>query len=398
MTHFSSSTALHNAQATVPGHRPGSALLACIEQHRATFQGQRVLITGASGFLGGHLTRALHHTGAIVTALDNPVWTSRDCFLDAPGWREEITMIEADSSDRRDMADLIIHGRFSLIFHLADAPASALLSAARLLPHDKQPLVIHAARNPIPVDEEHYGAGIIGLRLCHLFGPSDLDFEHLIPHALRNIFSYGESPELSMAAMEEFHDYLYVEDAVRALMSLANCPNCRGQLFELPGAHYGATPDVLREIVSQVSELQDESALIDPRCALAKHHWNRSIRIVPSRPDFEAHSSPRHDGSRLYEATGFEPATPFREALQLTAQFYAWYFSQIVLPKPRTRFGVPQLVHHQRSEPAFETVYTDDGLPVHVLNPHAHVRDKGASRAEQQRPRAFIIESVLPSN
>jgi FlaA1/EpsC-like NDP-sugar epimerase len=57
----------------IPDAWPGPALRATIEESRAFFHGKNVLVTGACGFVGGHLARALNAAGAAVTALDNSI-------------------------------------------------------------------------------------------------------------------------------------------------------------------------------------------------------------------------------------------------------------------------------------------------------------------------------------
>ena len=109
----------------------------------------------------------------------------------------------------------------------------------------------------------------------------------LIPKAMRNIFRDGEAPELYMNSVEHFRDYLFVEDAVRAYFHIARCHNCHGRVYNLPGALYASTPDVLREIVSHIGTLQQRAAEKDPDSHFANHRWNHSIQIVPSRPEFD---------------------------------------------------------------------------------------------------------------
>lgn len=387
MTHFQSSTILA-PQSAVLLDEMGEALCLSIERCRSAFEGQNVLVTGACGFLGGHLVRALHRAGAHVVASDCDTTSSHRLVLEAFGLTKTIRLVETLSEDRRALADVIVHGGFSTIFHLSSAPLPALCAAAQLLPRDKWPLIVHTSQ-----DHSDYPRHI-GLQLCHVFGAYDFDFESsTIAGAMRNIFRDGESPELAMNAMEAFQEYVFVEDAVRALLHLADSPVCSGGSYDLPGAYYGATADLLREIVLQVSLLQDEMALVEPRSPLAQHHWNRSIRIVPSKPKEADFSAPRHDGTRLCAEADYEPCTSLREGLQLTAQFYARYFSQLAPQQPGYQTAAPRL--QRPAEPAFETTYTDDGLPVYVLNPHAHVRDKGAPRVEERRPRAFVVESAL---
>jgi nucleoside-diphosphate-sugar epimerase len=429
----------------IPDGWPGPALRATIEESRSFFTGKTVLVTGACGFVGGHLVRALAYAGAIVTALDKDISPSRGCQLDLTGLRNEVTMVEADITDRAAMAEIVKNGAFSHIFHLAAGattvekamtdPYSTIMAntmgfvnlaeGARLLPAEKRPVVIYSSTDKVygeaeilPYTEEHDLGGVgvydaaklcadilagtyhkalgvptIVLRMCNIFGPYDLNFDYrLIPKAMRNIFRDGESPELYMNSLEHFRDYLFVEDAVRAYFHIARSPQCQGRVYNLPGAHYSATPDVLRDIVTHIGALQDELSIENPEAPLAQHHWNRSIRIVPSDPNLITISKQHLDGTRILNEACFEPKVSFKDGLEATAQFYLWYFSQIA---PSENPTTPEHTGISHPESTFEKTYTEDGLPVHILNPHALVRDKGEKPRESRRPRSFLIESPL---
>jgi nucleoside-diphosphate-sugar epimerase len=433
--------------AAIPDYWPGAALQQTIAESREFFAGKRVLVTGACGFVGGHLVRALHAAGAKVSALDKDTSPTRGCQLDLTGLRHEINMVEADITDRAAMADLVKNGGFSHIFHLAAGATTVekamgdpygtivantmgfvnLAEGARLLPQDERPVVIYSSTDKVygeaeilPYTEEHDLGGVgvydaaklcadilagtyhkalgvptIVLRMCNIFGPYDLNFDYrLIPKAMRNIFRDGESPELYMNSIEHFRDYLFVEDAVRAYFHIARNNCCQGRVYNLPGAHYSATPDVLRDIVSHIGTLQDELLVENPEAPLAQHHWNRSIRVVPSDPNLITISKQHLDGTRIQCEADFEPKTSFKDGLEATAQFYLWYFTQIA-PNQQTLAEAAVIAEPMRPANAFEAVYTDDGLPVHVLNPQMLMRDKGDSRREMRRPRAFVVESSV---
>lgn len=86
---------------------------------RADYEGRSVLVTGADGFIGSHLTEALVEAGANVTAL---------CLynaFDAMGWIDDLpkpvrASVNAVRGDVRDAALMqSLAARQEVIFHLA---------------------------------------------------------------------------------------------------------------------------------------------------------------------------------------------------------------------------------------------------------------------------------------
>jgi len=430
--------------ASIPDGWPSPALRATINESRPHFRGKRVLISGANGFVGGHLARAMHAAGAHVCALDCDFSPSRGTQLDLTGLRDDLELVEADICDRRTIADIVTDGGFSHIFHLAAGASTIeraiadpygtivantmgfvnLAEGARLCPESKRPIVVYASTDkvygeaqvlPYTEETELSGVGIydasklcadilaktyfralavptVVLRMCNIFGPYDLNCNYrLFPKAMRNIFRDGESPELYMNSVEHFRDYLFVEDAVRAYFHIARDPKCHGRVYNLPGARHISTPDVLREIVNSVAQFQDRALECAPDSPLAKHEWNRSIRIVPSDPNLITISKQHLDGTRIERETGFTPMTDFKTGLHATADFYLWYFSHIAPRSPQA--DAPEEPAAPHTEMGFEAVISEDGLPVQRLVPRA--RRPRKSGEDARKPRAFLRKERL---
>ncbi len=361
---------------------PSPALAESIDRDREFWTGKKALITGAFGFVGGHLSRALHAAGAHVTALDCNTRPAHGSQIDIAGLREKLEVVEADITDRVRMHEIVHRGRFDFIFHLAAGATTVekamhdpyatilantmgfvnLAEAARLLPSDKRPVLIYSSTDKVygeteelPYDEEkselrgvgvydaaklaadifsatyHQALGLdtIVLRMCNLFGPYDFNTNYrLIPKAMRDIFRSHDAPELYYSSLHHHRDYLYVEDAARAFMALAREPKCRGLVFNLPGVHYSPTPDVLRDVVDMVAALQEDALRSggDPR--LANLIWSRYIRLTHPVSGVVAISKQHLSGEKIKKIAGFTPSVSFQDGLRRTILFYLWYFNQ----------------------------------------------------------------------
>ena len=141
-----------------------------------SWQGKRVLVTGAGGFIGSHLTEALVAQGAQTRALVHYRSDGGWGWLDHSPHKDEVEVVAGDVRDRDSVA-LAMHGR-EFVFHLAaliaipysyHAPLSYVrtnvegtvnvLQAAReagveRLMHTSTSEVYGTARY-VPIDEEH---------------------------------------------------------------------------------------------------------------------------------------------------------------------------------------------------------------------------------------------------
>lgn len=239
--------------------------------------GARVLVTGASGFIGSHLCDGLIREQAIVHA------TSRT----PPSRGGDIAWHEADLADPNAVDNLVRDAAPDVIFHLAGlvtgergpelvlptfrAIAQAtvnLLSAA--LAHSRPRTILAGSLEELgpatngvgspyalakAAASEYgraahalYGLPVVHLRLPMIYGPGQRDETKLVPYAIRS-FTAGDTPTFTSG--DRVLDWLYVDDAVDAFLAAAVAPEIEGLTIDI-GTGRGVA---IRDIVSTLAEL-----------------------------------------------------------------------------------------------------------------------------------------------
>jgi UDP-glucose 4-epimerase len=305
----------------------------------------RCFVTGASGHLGVALTYELLRQGQEVAVLLRPS-SLREALKEA---LPQLTVIEGDLTRVDDLFSALEAFKPNIAFHLAwfgvanrfkDDPRQInqnLQSSLRLmelcaaagchtwvglgsqaeygrvdgvlsedlpaLPETTYGVVKHAVGS---VGEKLAAAlemRFVWLRLLATYGPHD-DPDHLIPFVVRSMLE-GKVPELT--AGEQIWDYLYVEDAARALWCVAEQSNARG-IFNL-GSGQGRT------VASIVEYLRGQ---IDPSLSTG-------LSRKPYAPQQIMHLQANIE--RLQAVTGWQPTTSLEEGLAKTV---AWYREHLI--------------------------------------------------------------------
>ncbi|MCS7252793.1 MAG: GDP-mannose 4,6-dehydratase [Armatimonadota bacterium] len=239
------------------------------------WKGRCVLVTGAAGFIGSWLTRALVELGANVIALVREI-SSMSLFKH---WRleERSTVVIGDVRDGDLLQRLISAYDVSVCFHLAAhslvgaaarAPCVAfdvnvrgtwtLLEACRLVgkvssvivassdkAYGEQPSLPYAEDMPLrptfPYETSKacadliaqcyatsYNMPVVILRCSNVYGGGDLNFSRIIPGTIKAAL-HGERP-LIRSDGTPMRDYVYIEDVVGAYI-LAAMKACEGSLI-----------------------------------------------------------------------------------------------------------------------------------------------------------------------
>lgn len=295
----------------------------------------RCLVTGGSGFLGSALTRRLVRWGHQVAVLsrDPRPWRLEDV-------RGSIAILQGDLRDPvralegATAPDVVFHLAWEKSNRRMDADDSvhfdvnlpATLALLAWLEERRVPRFVglgsclEYGRFAIPTYEDAvcepntaYGAAKLAagraalaartsaawVRPFWTYGPADAA-THLIP-AVAIALLGGESP--AVTAGEQRWDYLYLDDAIEAIVRLAAVESARG-VFNMSSGN--AVP--IRAIVSLVArEIGGPAA---PR-----------FGALPYPPGQTMHL--QGDITRLCETIGWTPAIPLAEGIRRTVAWYA---------------------------------------------------------------------------
>lgn len=295
----------------------------------------RALVTGAAGFLGGHLCRRLVDDGVEVHGLSRRPQSSRS---GVEWWQGDL----ADSSAiERIVADV----KPDVIFHAAGYTSAsrgldALLPSLRDIVVASVNLLVAAARSgPVPVvvagslEEPEPGADgvassayavakqaataygrmlvalhelpVVNLRLFMVYGPDQKDRRKLIPYVVNALLS-GERPNLSSGSRPV--DWVYVEDVVDAFVLAGQRPELAGEPLDVGSGKLVTVRDVVQMIVEAMgSDLEP--------------HFG----AVPDRPRETVRAA---DVETTRANLGWQPRTALADGIGTTIDWYRMEFER----------------------------------------------------------------------
>jgi len=340
----------------------------------ASFHGKNVLVTGGFGFVGSHVAKVLVELGARVTVLDLRTSPEVPSLLNQEGLRDQLTIVQGDLADVALVRKVVHEGAFTHLFNFAayatviekamenpyatimantmgwvnvmesartapTAPEVVFLSSTDKVYGEMDGEAYQEGKTPLRgigvYDAAKLAADVLGktynevfqlptvvLRMCNLYGPCDFNTGYrLIPKAMANLFSGDEplAPELYFDALEHKRDYLYIDDAVRAILLMTFHPECRGEVYNLKAVHYSGTPDVLRTVVQLAAERERHE---DPVRAGKILTNGITVRVRATESNAITIKNQHLDGSKLQAATGFTPLVDFQEGLRRTIEAY----------------------------------------------------------------------------
>lgn len=323
----------------------------------SAWYGRSVLVTGAGGFVGSWLARALVDMGAHVVCLQ---LRERHSNIEILGLRDRVEVVYGDLVDLDLLRRIVREHAVGSCFHLAAQP---LVQVANRSPldtfesnvrgtwnllealhevggverivvassdkaygdHETLPYTEDMPLNGLwPYDASKACADVVArsyarayelplavTRMANIYGGGDFNFSRIVPGTIRSAL-LGEDPVVRSDG-SPVRDYLHVDDAVSAYLTLADRvhePSVRGRAF-----NFGTnTPLSVLELVERILRLVGDE-LLSPNVLL-----RGKIRGEIDRQFL--------DSTSAHDVLGWQARVPLDDGL---VQATAWYREHLEL-------------------------------------------------------------------
>lgn len=315
----------------------------------SALNGRTVLVTGAAGFIGSHLTDRLLALGARVVAVDN-LSTGNEANLADANTQDGFTFVRADVNRFEEVAQIFSTHKIDYVFHYAafvgvknviERPLEvfkdidgikyllALAHAHRVrkfvfassseaygepveLPEREDGVLNVNADDPYGLTKlvgenmvhnywKRYGMAGTALRFFNVYGPRQnaSAYGFVVGIFMRRALQ-GEPPVI-FGDGKATRDFVYVDDNVEA-----------GIRALLTDAANGKTLNVGSGRQTTVNELAEQIIALSGKAMVPVYEPERAIEVRYRCPDV----------TRMREALGFEPQVPLDVGLRRT---YEWF-------------------------------------------------------------------------
>jgi NAD dependent epimerase/dehydratase len=314
-----------------------------------SLKGKRVLVTGADGFIGSHLTQMLVKSGAKVRAIS--LYNSFNTW----GWLEGIPELKEIEVITGDIRDPFFTNRVTkdidIVFHLAAliaipysyiAPASYVdtnvtgtLNVIQAALENGVKRVIHTSTSEVygtaryaPINEAHplqaqspYSASKISAdamafsyysafklpltiaRPFNTYGPRQ-SARAVIPTVITQILSGKKS--IKLGSLSPTRDFNYVTDTCRGFLAIAESDKTIGEVVNI-GSNFevsiGDTVNLIKKIMSADIQIETEEQRIRPEASEVERLWC--------------------DNTKINQLTGFKPEVTLEQGLRQTIEWFS---------------------------------------------------------------------------
>ena len=313
-------------------------------------EGKTVVVTGAGGFIGGHLVESLHAMGCRVRVLTSYSSSRSDGGLGylKTDVRQDLEVFRGDIRDRGSVARVMERG--DVVFHLAglgevpysfEAPesyvATNVLGTMNVLEESRRnqfekvvltsTAAVYGRPEYLPVDEKHpvkagspYGSSkicgevlgesyfrsfeipVCSVRPFNTYGPRQ-STRAIIPSMIEQLL--GDGNEIMVGDLTPTRDMVFVGDTVKAFIKVAESESAAGHVINIATGREVAMQTVVEELIKLIKP--GVSIVVDQ--ARVRNSQSGEDRIF---------GCPR----KLSEIAGWAPDTGLVEGLTETVEWF----------------------------------------------------------------------------
>jgi dTDP-glucose 4,6-dehydratase len=283
-----------------------------LKDNAAPLKGRRILVTGADGFIGSHLTEALVRNGFSVRAFVFYNSFNSWGWLDSadPDVKNELDVIAGDIRDQAGVraatqgCDIVLHlaALISIPFsyHSPEAFIDTnvkgtlnVLQAARDLDVSRVVITstseVYGTAQYVPITEEHplqgqspysaskigadqlalayhaaFGTPVVVLRPFNTYGPRQ-SARAVIPNVITQIADGARA--IKLGSLHPTRDFSFVADTVRGFANAASAENILGEVINIGSGFeitIGDTVRLIAELMGRQIEIETDPVRIRP--------------------------------------------------------------------------------------------------------------------------------------
>jgi UDP-glucose 4-epimerase len=292
---------------------------------------QRILVTGANGFIGSHLCLRLYQEGAEVHAVYR---SRRPADLGDQRWWQ------ADLANLEEVRKIVAKARPDVIFHLAShvkgAPdlehvlptfRSNLQSTVNLLTvaaetDCRRVILTGSLAEPETENGETFPSApyaaakwassgyarmfhalyklpILIARVFMVYGPGQMDLTKLIPYVTLSLLQ-GKTPKISSG--ERLVDWIYVSDVVNGFLALSQAAHVDGETLDLGSGSLVSIRGIVQQLATAIG-----------------NRVNAEFGALPDRP---LEPTRLAKTAVTFARIGWKPQVSLQEGLQRTVGWY----------------------------------------------------------------------------
>ncbi|MDD5181724.1 MAG: SDR family NAD(P)-dependent oxidoreductase [Candidatus Nanoarchaeia archaeon] len=245
--------------------------------NKTFWKNKNVLVTGGSGFIGGHLVEALVGSGANVFVVD--INNNPDLYYFKEGLNKKSVFLNVNVQDSDKVFEAVTKNRIEIVFHLAAQPLVGkaivnpvevfktnidgsinVLETVRANKNVKALVIVSSDKaygesKILPYTEDMplkgecpysvskscedliantyfkiYDLPIVITRFANVYGPGDLNLSRIVPGAITTMIK-NETLEIRSDG-KQIREYLFVKDVVNGLMMLVeNIQKTKGHAY-----------------------------------------------------------------------------------------------------------------------------------------------------------------------